>query len=95
MEKTLIIPKPKKAFSLVKAGNVSILHINEESSVCPFRAQAPAQDGLGKIQFLSQPCDSRCPHFRKIEYEADEVDPAQTWVELSCGNGYTRIYIAP
>lgn len=74
------------SYTLQKTGNFQVLKINGEPTVCPFRTQAPVQDNYGRLQIISQACDSRCPMF--------VVEPKmknKATVKIECGGNSITI----
>jgi hypothetical protein len=61
--------------------------IDDEPSVCPFRTQAPVQDNYGRLQIISQTCDTRCP----LCLVTPKFSQGKVEVDFSCGKQPTTV----
>jgi hypothetical protein len=46
---------------------IKVLHNDNVPCECPFKTSAPAQNNLGSITFITQPCTSKCVMFEMNE----------------------------
>jgi hypothetical protein len=64
-----------------EVNNIRVLLVGEMPSMCPFRTQQPVQDNFQRMQFIGQPCDSRCPHWHE-----KNIGNNMSELTLTCGN---------
>lgn len=53
--------------TISKQNGVYVLNVDGKPAECPWKAGAPAQDGLGRVQFINQACTSQCAMFNMYE----------------------------
>jgi len=88
-----------KVAILKKVNTNYVLHLDGVVAVCPFKNSCPAQTNLGKIEIITQPCESSCPHFKMYKHKdfpgGVSIDPKENetgkiQIELTCAT-YTAI----